>query len=72
MVELAYNLDDLMLKVDDNVVGSDYAKRRSIRVRQRGIVMRERAAFLGGHLEVVFSPGNETCIMAKIPANLSR
>jgi signal transduction histidine kinase len=74
-VELGRNEDTLLLKIEDNGVGFNHAKQRSAGLRQRGIGMlgmRERAALLGGLLDVVSSPGNGTCITSKVPIILRR
>jgi signal transduction histidine kinase len=74
-VELGRIADTLLLKIEDNGVGFDHAKKRTAGLHQKGIGMlgmRERTALLGGRLEVVSSPGNGTCVTSNVPTILRR
>ena len=69
-VMLEYGEGDVVLVVEDNGVGFDAAARSKPNKQGRGlglIGMRERAALLGGTLEIESAKGKGTTVIARVP-----
>jgi PAS domain S-box-containing protein len=67
---LEFRKDDVVLVIEDDGVGFDPGRKRSKSKRGKGlgmIGMRERAALLGGTLEIESAPGAGTTVIVRVP-----
>ena len=72
---LSYEDAELQLRINDNGCGFDVEALRPGRERRQGfglLGLRERVASIGGHMDLVSTPGVGTTILIKIPADLQR